>query len=183
MLDSSTERADQRAHSDLKAAALGYARRGWPTFPLWWPNGDRCACGTPDCDRPAKHPIGRAAPRGLHSSTVDPDVIRSWWSRWPDANIGLRTGVHFDVIDLDGVEGLASLAAMDNAGYPPNILGIAETGREIGWHLFVPPSGDTNKTRFLPGLDYRGKSGYVVAAPSLHISGRRYRWCGPGGTR
>ncbi len=166
------------------ASALTYAqRRGWPVFPLWWPAGDRCACGKPDCDRPAKHPIGRAAPHGLHDATTDPAVIRSWWSRWPYANVGLPTGRHFDVIDVDGQDGLTGLADMDRAGYPPHILGMAETGRAIGWHLYVPVSGDTNKAGFLPGLDYRSKGGYVVAPPSAHISGRRYTWCRAGTTR
>lgn len=162
----------------LLRAAAGYSRRGWPVFPLWWPVNGRCAC--PDgaaCERPAKHPVGPVVPHGLHDASSDPAMIRAWWNRYPLANIGLPTGVAFDVIDIDSADGLASIVEIERAGYPPKILGIVETGREIGWHLYVPPSGEGNRTRFAPGLDYRGCGGYVVAPPSLHISGRRYGWC------
>src|SRR3712207_7646159 len=43
----------------------------------------------PDCKHPGKHP------RTLHGSkdaTSDPDVIREWFTRWPDSNLALRTG-------------------------------------------------------------------------------------------
>ena len=34
----------------------------------------------------------------------------------------------------------------------------------------------TNRVNIAPGLDVRGDGGYIVAPPSLHISGRRYEW-------
>jgi hypothetical protein len=44
-------------------AAQEYAGRGWPVFPIWWPEDGRCACGDPDCSHPGKHPIGKLATR------------------------------------------------------------------------------------------------------------------------
>ena len=94
------------------------------------------------------------------------------------ANIGLRTGVAFDVIDLD------SEAAVD-------ALESARTGRERisgpvvatakGFHYFVLPTGLGNRAGVLPGVDYLGRNAYVVAPPSQHPSGVRYRWIIPGG--
>lgn len=101
------------------AAALKYARRGWPVVPLWWPTSyslvkaeQRCACLTvprwcrkcnskhpPEkCDSPGKHPLTR---HGLKDASTDPKVIAEWWQRWPEANVGICTGFAFDVLDLD----------------------------------------------------------------------------------
>jgi hypothetical protein len=39
--------------------------------------------------------------RGVHDATSDLSQIRSWWGRWPDANIGLACGIGFWVLDVD----------------------------------------------------------------------------------
>jgi hypothetical protein len=48
-----------------------------------------------------------------------------------------------------------------------------------GWHLYVAPTGHGNRVAVLPGVDWRGARGYVVAPPSWHASGQRYRWVRP----
>ena len=35
-----------------------------------------------------------------------------------------------------------------------------------------------NRAGILPGIDIRGDGGFIVAPPSLHISGNRYEWIG-----
>jgi KaiC/GvpD/RAD55 family RecA-like ATPase len=48
-----------------------------------------------------------------------------------------------------------------------------------GWHYFFRHPGGIVKNsaeKIAPGLDIRGDGGYVVAAPSLHASGREYAW-------
>ena len=145
-------------------AALAYADLGWPVLPLE-PRG--------------KRPLGRLVPRGLHDATTVPAVIRSWWRRVPEANVALVTGVAFDVIDIDGREGLASFERLRaRRPMPPGPTAITGGG---GWHALVAPTGLGNRAGLVAGVDYRGRGGYIVAPPSVHGSGRRYRWCSDGG--
>jgi len=129
----------------LHAAALAYASWGWPVFPL----------------KPhAKTPATR---NGFKDATTDPERITRWWKQHPNSNIGLPTGHAFDVIDFDPPDGARSFIEMyDDL---PHIHGQVGTASG-GIHLYVKPTGDGNATRIAPGVDWRGKGGYVVAPPS-----------------
>jgi Bifunctional DNA primase/polymerase, N-terminal len=160
----------------LRAAALAYAEAGIPVLPLHAPTGKgRCSCGRRDCDRVGKHP--RWHPRlisaGLHHATTDPARIDSWWSAWPTANVGLRTGIVCDVCDIDTPEGLRAVQGLLGEEMP-----TVRTGSG-GYHVYLAPTGVGNRARLLPGVDWRGAGGYVVAPPSLHACGERYRWIRP----
>jgi hypothetical protein len=122
-------------------------------------------------------PAGVLAPHGLKNATTDPDVIRHWWRKSPDDNVGLVTGVAFDVLDVDGPEGMGALVTEMPADGPTIDGPTVDTGK--GTHCYVLPTGLGNRTGVLPHVDWRGKGGYVVAAPSIHPSGADYRWhCG-----
>jgi hypothetical protein len=82
-------------------AALDYARRGWPVFPVWWAEDGRCACGKAKCQHPAKHPLGKLAPNGRNSATKDLETIERWWGEYPKANIGIPTGPESGLVILD----------------------------------------------------------------------------------
>jgi hypothetical protein len=153
---------------DLVAAALAYAAAGVPIMPLFEPSGAGCACGAPDCRRPAKHPRNRG---GLTGASTDPTIIEAWWQRWPGANIGGRTGDVFDVCDVDGPDGAAAVRPLLGACH--GVVPLTRTGSG-GWHLLFAPTGLGCRVRFLPGTDWRGIGGYVVLPPSRHISGNRY---------
>ena len=84
--------------SSLGEAALEYAARDWHVLPL-----------VPH----KKNPITK---NGLLDSNNNEEVIVAWWTAWPNANIGLRTGIQFDVLDIDGDVGRASLAAKAGPG-------------------------------------------------------------------
>lgn len=146
----------------LRAAARAYAAAGWPVFPVE-PRG--------------KRPLGRLVPHGLKQATVDPGQVERWWAAEPDANIGLRTGITFDVLDVDGDEGFGELARrIAEAGRALEPGAIAATGSGSGAHYLFTPSGHGNRAKMAPGLDWRGEGGYIVAAPSIHASGERYEW-------
>lgn len=48
-----------------------------------------------------------------------------------------------------------------------------------GWHHYLAASGAGNRAGLLEHVDWRGRGGYVVAPPSQHVSGTRYRWLRP----
>jgi hypothetical protein len=152
-------------------AALAYARHGIPVLPVHTPAADGgCSCGRQSCDRPGKHPRLR---HGLTDASTDPRRIEMWWARWPDANVGLRTGIVMDVADIDSAEGWHGLRHVLGGTMP--VGPQARTGGG-GWHFWFRPTGHGNRVRLLPGVDWRGAGGYVVAPPSTHTSGSAYSW-------
>jgi Bifunctional DNA primase/polymerase, N-terminal len=162
--------------SELLTAALTYADAGIPVLPLHTPTpAGRCSCARASCNRPGKHPRWHRGliTRGLHQASTDPAQLRAWWAHWPTANIGLRTGIVHDVCDIDSVTGLEALLELlgDHAITGPTVF----TGSG-GWHIYLAATGLGNRVGILPGVDWRGVGGYVVAPPSMHASGQPYRW-------
>jgi hypothetical protein len=164
----------------LLAAALGYAARGIPIYPVHWPHltpgGASLACSCRHglgCDRPAKHPLVR---HGINDASTQAVQLERWWRRWPHANLGLATGIMFDALDVDGPAGLAALLQLAD---PANLRlrgPLVRTGGG-GWHYWFAPTGLGNRPpRSLAHVDWRGKGGAVLAPPSRHASGEHYRW-------
>jgi len=165
----------------MSAAALDYAARGLPVFPVWPPNeGGACACGAPRCPSPAKHPIGALVPRGLHDATTDPATIRQWLALWPDANLGMPTGAASGVVALDVDAAAGGWGTIDRLqaehGPIPRTRAVQTGGGGI--HIwFAHPTGipiANSAGKLGAGLDIRGGGGFVLMPPSLHASGRRY---------
>lgn len=158
-----TTTARVRGPSEIEAAAKDYLRRGWSVIPLlpgskvpairWEEYQQRCA---------------------------DAEALARWMRRWPLLNIGIVTGSvsGLAVLDLDrehgGFDSLTELERLYGA-LPATVE--AETGGG-GRHLYFacPHPAPRNKAGLAPGIDLRGEGGMVVAPPSLHPSGRRYRW-------
>ena len=92
-LDAEGRAADARLNAPhaLLNAAVYYARRGVAVFP---------------CRPRGKEPI---TAHGLKDATTDVDRVLAWWQATPDANIGAPTGLTFDVVDIDGREGVLAV--------------------------------------------------------------------------
>jgi hypothetical protein len=155
--------ANQTERVDHLAAALRYVSRGVPVFPL-----------TPR----SKFPLISAANggHGLHDATADAAQIQAWWMAHPTANIGLRTGLSFDVVDLDSEDAVDALEQA-RAGREQLRGPVVATGH--GFHWYVKPTGVGNRAGVLPGVDFRGRGGYVLGPPSVHPKGHRYCWINP----
>lgn len=160
----------------LVEVAVRYGQHGWPVLPLHTPTAGGCSCRQVDCASPGKHPRTR---RGLHAAATDPARIRTWWQRWPDANIGVATGAASGllVVDVDLPDGPAALARLQaqHGALPPTCQQTTGSGgRQL---LFAHPGGSVpNRARLVAGIDVRGDGGYIVVPPSRHATGRRYRW-------
>jgi hypothetical protein len=167
--------------SEMMAVALEYAQAGWPVIPLHTPTGnaDRpCSCNKPGCESIGKHP---RTMNGVKDATIDEAKIRRWWEQWPNANIGGALGPQAGRFaeDIDprngGDETQAGL--VEKHGALPATL-TAGTGGD-GFHfIFKWPAGYTGKLKGAlgGGVDVKGEGGYIVLAPSLHASGKRYHW-------
>jgi hypothetical protein len=162
---------------DRARAAETYAALGFPVVAMHTTRpGGGCTCPAgPGCTDPGKHPRLAAWTR---LASTDPAMVRGWWRRWPDANLALATGRRFDVLDLDGTQGAEALCATLQIA-PWEHPGPAARSGGGGWHLLYAPTGLGNRVGLLPGVDWRGQGGLVVAPPSRHASGGPYAWQRP----
>jgi hypothetical protein len=163
----------QRSLATSAKFDAGYCR--WPVFPL---KAVGCKCkGGDKCQPLCQCPKTPATKNGFKDASTDRDRIARFWESMPNNNIGLATGVAFDVIDIDAKhpEGIASFTKLLTQQRLPEIHGIAVTATG-GLHLYTKPARqyvvrEGNRGGFMPGLDYRGPGGYVVAPPSTLTTG------------
>ncbi len=102
--------------------------------------------------------------------------IQFWWTTWPFANVGIVTGKVSGVVvvDLDGKEGINQASILKLSSPVTSLTG---NGKHL-WYKH-PNSPVLNAVRLYQGIDIRGDGGYVLAAPSVHPNGSRYRWIRP----
>ncbi len=152
------------------AAEMYVSDIGLAIVPLHSIRAGRCTCGKADCGSPGKHP---RTPNGLHDATRDPDIIRGWWDRWPEANIGWPVPVGYAIIDVDDLDAAERLEAIHGRLATPWAI---KTGR--GVHLVYRTSTQVRNSvgLIVPGIDVRGLGGYSILPVSWHVSGARYAW-------
>lgn len=149
-------------------SALDYASAGWAVFPV--------------APR-AKTPL---TSNGFKAATTDAKMIREWWAKTPEANIGLDCGKSgLVVIDLDkrgDKDGFAEWAELVERQHLPAKTYTSLTGGGGQHLLFKAPAGIEIKNsagKLAPGIDVRASGGYIVLPPSIHPSGRPYQWADP----
>ena len=142
----------------LRSAALAYAAKSIPVFP---------------CKPGKKVPL---TPHGHLDATTDPETIRRWWTRWPDANIGYPTGERSGVIAVDmdtykpGAWTQEDIAR--GLGELPETAEV-ETGRGGGQLLYAYPEDADGLRKGIPenelgpGVCIKADGGYVLAPPSV----------------
>jgi hypothetical protein len=145
----------------LTVVAVTYAERGWHVFPL------------------APRRKAPLTTHGLLDASRDPNLVRAWWADQPHANIGINCGASgLVVVDLDGPHATEAWdrLAQEHGGVP----GTLRAATANGIHVYFAGSGRSTAGRIGPGIDTRATGGYVLAPPSVHPSGTRYRWLDEG---
>ena len=187
----------------LLAAALFYASKGWHVAPLHTPyrkdGVEYCTCKDREKCEPkqrGKHPRTK---NGLKDATIDPALIRKWWEMWPKANIAICTTEELIAVDVDlrdgGMENWEALVT-ERGPLPATVESITGSGgrhllfryktpagkkpiaNSVGVAAGMTPQGKATPAHgIVPGVDVRGKGGYILAPPSLHgVTWTRYRW-------
>jgi putative DNA primase/helicase len=166
---------------NMKAQALKYAKRGLRVVPMHTVKDGYCTCPEgKDCKRPGKHPMTN---HGFKDATTNRDQIKAWWTATPNANIGIAPGGQAGIIVLDidpRNEGNKTLKRLkkDLQPLPDTITALTGGG---GRHLVFqhPPfrvRKDNTGKSFGPGIDVLSDGSIMIAPPSRHASGKRYRW-------
>jgi hypothetical protein len=152
------------AEPSILEAALDYYERGFSLVPQVAGDKKPCIPWKPYQDRrPTRY------------------EIESWFSdEFPDAGIALILGPTSGllVVDVDGQE--AHAAYLERLGTLPEApMVFSGSNKFCSYHqYFKYPDLPTNAkaTPWNPNLEFRGYGGTIVAPPSLHPSGNRYRW-------
>jgi Bifunctional DNA primase/polymerase, N-terminal/Primase C terminal 2 (PriCT-2) len=160
----------------LRDTALDYVERlGWSVFPAKFAGKKKFGCTS--AENSNGNPWG---------STRDPDEIRAYWRRWPNAAIGLPTGavnglfvVETDTIDGHGVDGRESLIQLvvQHGDLPWTRMAESPTGSVHRY--FKIPQGvaiPCSASKLGSGIDVRGDGGFVIAPPSVRPGRGAYFW-------
>lgn len=147
----------------LIKAAMDYGRLGWSVVPI---------------QPKAKESLVRW--QVFQHRPPATTEIGDWFTRWPDANLAVVTGVvsSLVVLDLDprrGADMSRDRLEQEHGPLPETVEAESGSG---GHHLYFHHPGGIirDHIELAPGIDLRGDGGFVVAPPSVHSSGASYRW-------
>ncbi len=150
----------------LEGAALEYLAKGLTVIPI----RGRYAKTLGE----AKRPLVRW--EKWQGKKPNAEVIRGWFAQKPLADLGLLTGPSNGLLalDVDGEKGYQSIA---DKPIPDTWVNCTRRGKHylFSWDDRLSTVAST-KVGVLPGIDVRGKGGYVVISPSVGIGDFVYTW-------
>lgn len=160
-----------RRRSNNRIVALKLAEAGFAVFPC--------------------HESGAASKKpkpGVYwrdASTAAAAKIERWWGQWPDALVGLDCGKSgLVVIDADrhgGPDGVAAWGVLVEEHGDPGAPAVATPSDGVHYYFRQPADGEPlgNRQQGLPpGINVRGRGGYVIGPGSGLPDGRVYEPAG-----
>ncbi|WP_247540882.1 phage/plasmid primase, P4 family [Bradyrhizobium sp. 168] len=163
------------------ARALQYAKCGFAVVPIHTIKDGVCSCskGT-KCPNPGKHPWNL---NGVKGASTKRKQISEWWTAHPEANIGIACGSKSNILALDidpRNGGNKTLRRLKETLGNLNSTVVSNTGGGGTHHVFKLPKFKVRKDSggkiFGPGIDVASEGAIIVVPPSVHVSGKRYRW-------
>ena len=154
--------------SELLEAALEYRRKGFSPIPL----------------RPGEKAFPALKTwRHLQTEPWTEEQIREYWTRNPEANIGLHPAEqNFIAIDVDSYKGVevqqdfAQLCVEYNINYQECPTVTSPSG---GTHIYMALNEKVSGNRDILGnryIDTRSTGNFILAPPSRDKQGKQYKW-------
>ena len=145
--------------------ALSYVQHGFTVLPV---NPATKAALTKNwTNRPDK---------GEPGSSKDPVQVTAWWTQWPNACVGLRTGKinGFVVVDVDRhghSDGFNTIKSFDGVDAKKTATVLSAGG---GQHLYYAYAGELKSTTLGEGVDFLAENKMVIAPGSVRADGKPY---------
>jgi len=144
--------------------ALSYVDNHWAIMPIQPKNK------LPQFDLLPKN-NGKATWKPLAEKPASPKIIKSWFDKNPDINIGIITGNTSKLVILD----------LDAPYTTPFLTNTVQSNR--GSHLYFSTNSPVQQIKKqveqlspIPNADWKYVNGYVLAPNSTHPSGKQYEW-------
>lgn len=101
--------------------------------------------------------------------------VKEWWSKFPNANVGIITGQlsNIMVIDTDTSEATKKIQDLLPEGFETPIQKTPSGGMHF---FFQYESGYLNRARIAKGTDLRTEGGFIVVDPSINGTGKKWQW-------
>lgn len=102
------------------------------------------------------------------------EQVRQWFEK-SSLNLGVVCGAisNLAVLDFDGEKGLAYL---NYSQLSSTLVSITGKGKQLWYRTSSETKIGNSVCKISDGVDVRGEGGFVVAPPSIHPNGRRYRF-------
>jgi hypothetical protein len=101
--------------------------------------------------------------------------IVQWWTRWPDANVGIVTGKRSRIIVLDADAPAAAEHLLNELQETAHYL----TPRGAHFWLQHPGGYVANRFGHMLGVDLKGDGAYVAVPPSTAEGRTSWEWVRP----